>query len=96
MCVLKYYENNGINVKSLGILIDDTTIKQYALNAGIWDGTGTMNQQQKALARYNAILDQTTSSWASTTKATENGTVAIGDLSKTINKTFSWIKSSRL
>ena len=71
-------------LKSLGILVDDTTIKQYALNNAIWDGTGTMNQQQKALARYYAIIDQTSTSWASATEETKNGTRTIGDLEKTI------------
>lgn len=59
-------------LKSLGVLIDDTTIKQYAMNKGIWNGVGVMNQQQKALARYYAILDQTKSS--------------VGDFSRTIEQ----------
>jgi hypothetical protein len=71
-------------LKQLGILIDDTTIKQYALDNGIVKSTSGMTQQQKALARYYAILDQTKSSWASTTEETKNGTRTIGDLEKTL------------
>jgi len=53
-------------LKQLGVLIDENTIKQYAMANGIGTFTTkgkkqihTMNQQQKVQARYGAIMQQT-------------------------------------
>ena len=53
-------------LKQLGVLIDENTIKQYAMANGIGTFTTkgkkqihTMNQQQKVQARYGAIMEQT-------------------------------------
>lgn len=46
-------------LKRLGILVDDNTIKQVAYQQGIAQTGTELTQQQKVLARYVAILQQT-------------------------------------
>jgi len=46
-------------LKRLGIIVNETNIKQYALNAGIWDGVGVMTEAEKVTARYGSIMKQT-------------------------------------
>ena len=57
-------------LKALGILVDENTIKQYAYKNGLAATGEELTQQQKVLARYYAILDQTST--------------AQGDLARTI------------
>lgn len=45
-------------LRRFNILLDDHTLKQVAMNEGIFNGTGEMSQQQKVLARQAAILQQ--------------------------------------
>ena len=58
-------------LKALGILVDENTIKQVAYQQGIASVGSELTQQQKVLARYIAILQQTGN--------------AQGDLARTIN-----------
>ena len=46
-------------LKSIGILVDENTIKQVAYSEGIAKNGAELTQQQKVLARYVAILKQT-------------------------------------
>lgn len=46
-------------LKALGILVDENTIKQVAYQHGIAQTGAELTQQQKVLARYVAILQQT-------------------------------------
>ena len=46
-------------LKSLGILVDENTIKQVAYSEGIAENGAELTQQQKVMARYVAILKQT-------------------------------------
>lgn len=46
-------------LKRLGILVDENTIKQVAYQQGIAETGSELTQQQKVLARYMAILQQT-------------------------------------
>lgn len=46
-------------LKRLGILVDETTVKQVAWRNGIARTGRELTQQQKVLARYQAILEQT-------------------------------------
>lgn len=46
-------------LKRLGILIDENTISQYAMANGISATGKNMTQQQKVMARYGAIMEQT-------------------------------------
>lgn len=45
-------------LKQLGIVINETTLKQEALNKGIWDGTGAMSAAQKALTTQSLLVKQ--------------------------------------
>jgi len=66
-------------LKDLGILLEETTIKQYALNNGIGDGTGELTQIEKVQARYGALLEQTTKSQ--------------GDMARTLDSTTNVFRS---
>lgn len=46
-------------LKRLGILVDEETTKQYAYAAGIAQAGEKLTQQQKVMARYVAIMEQT-------------------------------------
>ncbi len=58
-------------LKALGILVDEATVKQYAYMNGIAQQGAELNNQQKILGRYAAIMAQTAT--------------AQGDLARTIN-----------
>ena len=47
-------------LRRFGILLDDATLKAKAFEMGIYEGTGTLTQQQKVLAAQQVILAQTT------------------------------------
>jgi hypothetical protein len=49
----------GQGLKALGILVDEDTIKQVAYNNGIAKVGAELTNQQKVLARYVAIMQQT-------------------------------------
>ncbi len=46
-------------IRRYGVLLDDATLKQEALELGIYDGVGALTQQQKVLAAQAAIFEQT-------------------------------------
>lgn len=46
-------------LKALGILVDEQTVKQVAYRTGIAKTGEELTQQEKVLARYRAILEQT-------------------------------------
>lgn len=66
-------------LKQLGILVDDNTIKQVAYSQGIAEVGSELTQQQKVLARYVAILQQTGN--------------AQGDLSRTLDSPSNQLRS---
>ena len=43
-----------------GIIMNAATVQQYALSKGIWDGNGTMTNQQLQLARSGYLMSQLT------------------------------------
>ena len=47
-------------LRRYGVLLDDATLKAKAFEMGIYEGTGTLTQQQKVLAAQQVILAQTT------------------------------------
>lgn len=47
-------------LRRYGVLLDDATLKQKALEMGIYDGTGALTQQQRIRAAEVAIYEQTT------------------------------------
>lgn len=58
-------------LKRLGIIVNDTTIKTWALNNGMIKQGETLTEAQKVAARYNVILERTT--------------LAQGDLARTLD-----------
>lgn len=46
-------------LRKFGIDLSAATVQQYALANGIFDGSGQMTEQQKILARYGALMEQT-------------------------------------
>lgn len=58
-------------LRALGIIVDEATVKAYAYQAGIATQGQELTQQQKVLARYLAIMEQTKT--------------AQGDLARTID-----------
>jgi hypothetical protein len=46
-------------IRAYGVLLNDATLKQEAMNMGIYDGTGALSAQQKVLAAQQVILKQT-------------------------------------
>ena len=46
-------------LRRFGILLDDATLKARAMELGIYDGTGSLTQQQRVLAAQAEILAQT-------------------------------------
>ena len=66
-------------LKSLGILVDENTVKQTAYSAGIAEVGAELTQEQKVLARYTAILRQTGN--------------AQGDLAKTLSSPSNQLRS---
>lgn len=45
-------------LRSFGIMLDDATLKARALEMGIWDGTGALDQQQRMMAANAEIFAQ--------------------------------------
>jgi uncharacterized protein YukE len=46
-------------LRRFGVLLNDATLKQEAMNIGIYDGKGALTAQQKVLAAQEAIYKQT-------------------------------------
>ena len=47
-------------LRKYGVLLNDATLKQAALEMGIYDGEGALTAQQKVLAANRVVLEQTT------------------------------------
>lgn len=45
-------------LRQYGVLLDDATLRQRALTLGIYDGNGSLNQQQRVLAAQAEIMAQ--------------------------------------
>ncbi len=46
-------------LKRLGIVMNETTIKQFALNAGLMEGKRELTEVEKVMARYGLLMEQT-------------------------------------
>lgn len=66
-------------LKALGILVDENTVKQTAYSAGIAEVGAELTNEQKVLARYTAILNQTGN--------------AQGDLARTLDSPSNQLRS---
>jgi hypothetical protein len=45
-------------IRKYGVLLDDNTLKQQALEDGIYDGNGALTAQEKVMAASRVIMDQ--------------------------------------
>jgi len=75
-------------IRRFAVLLDDATLKARALEMGIYNGTGSLSQQQRVLAAYQEILAQTTiqqGDYARTADGVANG-------SRTLQATFENLK----
>lgn len=61
-------------LKRLGILVDETTVKQYALRTGMIKQGEEMTNQQKVAARYGAIMEQTSDAQGDLARTMESPT----------------------
>ena len=68
----------GMPLKQIGILVDEHIIKEYALREGIIETSRELTHQEKVMARYAAIMAQTSA--------------AQGDLARTINSPVNQIR----
>ena len=48
-------------LRRFAVLLDDATLKQKAMEMGLYSGTGSLSVQQKSMAAYEVILEQTAS-----------------------------------
>jgi hypothetical protein len=46
-------------LRKYGIDLSAATVQQFALENGIWNGTGAMTEQEKVMARYGSLMEQT-------------------------------------
>jgi murein DD-endopeptidase MepM/ murein hydrolase activator NlpD len=46
-------------LRKYGIDLSAAAVEAHALATGIWDGTGELTEQQKVMARYSLIMEQT-------------------------------------
>ena len=47
-------------MRKFGVLLNDATLKEKALELGLYSGTGALDQQAKVLSAYEVIMSQTT------------------------------------
>lgn len=82
----------------LGINTKVAQLQQTAFEHGITSTNRELTQQEKLLATYWAIYDQTKSAWTSGTAMVNGQVVAIGDMTKTImtNANMTRVLSNRL
>lgn len=74
-------------LKRLGILINETTVKQFALNTGLWDGVGAMTELEKVTARYQLILSQTGKAQGDMARTLDSSTNVFRSLGSLIKET---------
>ena len=53
------FTGEGEALKSLGIIMNDATLSQYAMNQGIKTSYSNMTQAEKVQLRYNYVMNQT-------------------------------------
>lgn len=76
----------------LGINTKVAELQQVAFRNGITSTNRELTQQEKILATYWAIYEQTRSSWQSGSMVINGQTVAIGDMTKTIGSNANMIR----
>lgn len=73
-------------LKRLGILIDENTIKTAAYSAGIAKQGEELTQQQKVLARYHAIMEQTKNDQGDLARTLDSPTNQLRLMREQVNK----------
>ena len=71
-------------IRRYGVLLDDATLKARALSMGIYDGTGSLSQQQRVLAAYEEILAQTVTQQGDFTRTSDG----LANSSRTLESVF--------
>jgi hypothetical protein len=71
-------------IRRYGVLLDDATLKARAMEMGIYDGTGSLTQQQRVLAAYEEILAQTVTQQGDFTRTSEG----LANSSRTLESVF--------
>lgn len=73
-------------LKQLGILVDDNAVKQYAMAEGISKTGKEMTQQEKVMARYAAIMAQTSTAQGDMARTIESPANQLRVLNNTLNQ----------
>ena len=71
------YRGESEPIRRYGVMLNEATVKQQALQMGIWDGEGALTQQQRVMAVNASILAQTTAAqgdFARTSEGLANST----------------------
>jgi hypothetical protein len=71
-------------IRRYGVLLDDATLRARALSMGIYDGTGSLTQQQRVLAAYEEILAQTVTQQGDFTRTSDG----LANSSRTLESVF--------
>lgn len=74
-------------LKRLGILVDEQTVKQAAMDAGLIKQGETLTQQQKVQARYLAILNQTSNAQGDLARTMDSPTNKLRVMRARLNET---------
>lgn len=75
----------GIPLKQLGIIVDDNMMKQYAMSEGISKTGKDMTEAQKVMARYAAIIAQTSDAQGDLARTLDSPTNQIRLLNNTLD-----------
>jgi hypothetical protein len=71
-------------IRRYGVLLDDATLKARAMEMGIYDGTGSLTQQQRVLAAYEEVLAQTVTQQGDFTRTSDG----LANSSRTLQSVF--------
>lgn len=85
------YTGEGEGLKTLGIIMTDTTLKEYAHAKGIKTKYEEMSQSEKVNLRYNYVMEMTKNAqgdFARTSDGTANSTRVLGESVKELATNF--------
>lgn len=85
------FTGEGEALKTLGIVMTDTTLKEYALSKGIKKKYDEMTQSEKVQLRYNYVMEMTKNAqgdFARTSDGTANSTRVLGESIKELSTEF--------
>ena len=85
------FTGEGESLKSLGIIMTDTTLKQYAMSQGIKKNYAEMTQAEKVQLRYNYVLETAKNAqgdFANTSDGTANSVRILRESLKELGEEF--------